>query len=253
MKIKGLSILIQGPLNKDSACLDFIKNYQKYGDVVISCYDNNQSAIKILEDQFNDLDILCNNFDVEKLFSKGLNYGLCPDSTFIWALYTQLQGLYHIDSDYTLKVRTDEGYEYLDDFINMFLENDNKIICGNIFHKTKTGQRLHMGDHIFIGKTKILRQAVQKLFFMYLNHESFEQDETLYQNKYCAETVLARSILRQINPNIDKITDSDQEQEFFLNNILPYDTNGFKRFIARWNHLDITFKNKFDANVYLSR
>ena len=250
MKVEGLTILIQGPLKEDSACLDFIENYQKYGNVVVSCYDDNHKGIHKVTNQFKDVDILCANTEVTDEFSKGI--GLCEDSTFIWALYTMLRGLHHINSKYTLKVRTDEGYEHLDDFINMFLNNDEKVICGNIFHKIKK-YKLHMGDHIFIGKTKVLLEAVQNLFFMYLKHDLFKPDETLYQNKYCAETVLARSILRQINPDIEKVTNSYEEQEFFLDNILPYDINGFKRFIARWNHADITFKNKFDANVYLSR
>ena len=249
MKSEALTILIQGPLNEDSACLDFIENYQKYGNVVVSCYDNNHKGIHKATNQFKDVDILCANSEVTDEFSQGI--GLCKDSTFIWALYTMLRGLHHINSKYTLKVRTDEGYEYLYDFINMFLNNDEKVICGNIFYKTETGHKLHMGDHIFIGKTKVLLEAVQNLFFMYLKRNSFKPDETLFQNKYCAETVLARSILRQINPDIEKATDSYKEQEFFLDNILPYDINGFKRFIARWNNTDITFKNKFDSDVYL--
>ena len=246
MKVEGLTILVQGPLKEDSACLDFIENYQKYGNVVVSCYDDNHDGIRKVTNQFKDVDILYAKTDVTDKFSQGI--GFCKDSTFIWALYTMLRGFYHINSKYTLKVRSDEGYEYLDDFINMFLENDEKVICGNIFYKVESEHKLHMGDHIFI-------EAVRNIFFMYLKNDSFEPDKTLYERQgeanLCAETILARSILRQMNPDIAEVTGLHEEQQFFLDNILSYDSNGFKKFIARWNHANRTFKNKFDANVYL--
>ena len=256
MKTEGLTILIQGPLKEDSACLDFIENYQKYGNVVISCYDDNHKGIKKVKNKFKDVGILRSNAEeLTDSFSQGI--GFSQNSTFIWALHTMLRGFSDINSEYTLKVRSDEGYEYLDDFINIFLDNDKKIVCGNIFYKTPKSfefgnYRLHMGDHIFIGKTKILFEAVQNLYSMYLKRDSFKPDKTLYECDafHCAETVLARSILRQMNPEISKVANSDEEQKFFLDNILPCDTNRFKKFIARWDHADITFENSFDADFY---
>ena len=61
MKTEGLTILIQGPLKEDSACLDFIENYQKYGNVVISCYDDNHKGIKKVKNKFKDVGILRSN------------------------------------------------------------------------------------------------------------------------------------------------------------------------------------------------
>jgi hypothetical protein len=263
MKVAGLSIIVQGPIYKNSPCLDYIEHYQKFGKVYISCYKNNLKGIEQLDENFENLQIYGNPHDgefIDQWFENDLEENFFyHDSTFIWALYSMWSVLKHVKSLYTLKVRTDEGFEITDDFIDEFLEESNKVLCGNIFYKPE--EQLHMGDHMFIGRTRILRNAVDNIFHMYSQKKtvdnrrgesySIPKDPTLCETTKgnCAEAILARAICREINKEFVTYSKSE-EQEFFLKNIKHYDINKFGRFVARWNHNDITFTNQFDWERY---
>lgn len=249
------SVLIQGPQKADSDCRDYIKFYKKIGimrnAVVVSCYDGDST-----EKIENDKDTLIIKSPLPDLESK---QGVLKDSTFYYALYTTYQGLKKVKTKYTIKVRSDEGYENLQPLISEFLRDDNKLVCGNIFYKPWGKFTHHMGDHIFVAKTSVLIQAYKFLLDMYDGKRKLQPD--FVQFEYCAEAILCKAILyfledRLIYENIPRypcyfadlnknLLISYDNKIIFETKVLKVDINKMKNYICKWAHKKIVYRNNF--------
>ena len=227
----NFSFFFQGPQKKDSSCRDFIKFYQKVGPIIVSCYDGECTA-----EIENDKDILIIKSPLPDLEPK---QGVLKDSTFYYALYTTYQGLKNVKTKYTIKVRADEGYENLKPLISKFLDDDNNLVCGNIFFQPWGKISHHMGDHIFVAKTSILLQSYKFLLDMY-DHKNDLQD-SFSQGYNTAEQILCKSILYSLQ---DGASDYDSK-EVFEKRVKVVDINEMKNYVARWVHEGIVYHNNF--------
>jgi hypothetical protein len=94
-----------------------------------------------------------------------------PDWGCSETVYSQFYSTYHgamnTKTKYIIKTRSDEFYEDLTPFINEFLKNDNRIVCGTAFVRPWYECTHQFGDHMFIVKTEVLRNALKKLLEMY--------------------------------------------------------------------------------------
>jgi hypothetical protein len=145
------TILIQGIPNNTSK--QTIVNYLKYGDVVISCYTNDYT------DDIVDLP----NLKIVKSDLPNLNGYYNNVNTFLQT-YTTYMGLKECKSDFTIKVRSDESYPNLDNFIKNIIENPDKVHVTNLYtfksDKCKSC-RFHIGNHIFASRTHLMLRSME--------------------------------------------------------------------------------------------
>lgn len=224
-----LTVLIQGPYNRIS--LDRIDNYKKYGKVSISCWDSITEEQKIHLHSTN-----ADAVTIKPLPDLQKTNGVLKDSTFFYAISSIYHGLKDIDTKYVIKTRSDEHYNNLDCFIDEFMADDNKIVCGNIF--VRSNIPFHFGDHIFVCKTQDLLRAVEDLILAYKGIKQIQP--WMQQSNHSAETILCCSILNQ-----KKQLHNKNPRQIFLDNISIIDVNRTGNFICQWQHGRRVYENNF--------
>lgn len=73
--------------------------------------------------------------------------------SIIYQIEGMLNGLAHVKTKYTLRLRTDEFYTCLDPVFEKFFEDDDKLVTTNKFFRRPEVFTWHVGDHIMISKT----------------------------------------------------------------------------------------------------
>lgn len=131
------SIIIQGPINDIS--LSYLDIYKQYGPVIVSCWDTDK-----VPDDLKGVTIIKNHINIE-------NYAN-PQNIFMQAT-TTLSALRLVDTEYFIKVRSDEKYSNLQPIVDKVLSNVNKYVCNNIWFKKIDKEWLHPSDHLIAGKT----------------------------------------------------------------------------------------------------
>lgn len=168
-----ISIIIQGPLNYRS--IKTIPNYLKYGEVVVSCWDNDD--ISMLDEYKNDIKIVVNKYSKLKGYLLSTNRRARP---YILQNYTTLNGLKASSGYLSIKVRSDESYPILDPLISMLklnrdscdpntkISNWFKIVTSNIYFRYDKECKFHPSDHIISGsRTRLISvfdNALSKCF-----------------------------------------------------------------------------------------
>jgi hypothetical protein len=241
------NILVQGPLNDTS--LKRITEYQTYGHVVISYWNkadeklSNANCFKKLR-EFDNVTLVDGdepNNKTQKPIDKTCQ---APHTTFFKAITSQYNGLKACTQPYVIKMRSDENYT-LRPLIKRFEQDTSKIVFGNIFYKHNA---YHIGDHLFVGSTQVLLQAIKQIYDFYWGiEERQEYWELLVEKRVwnCAEIVLAKSILLTLGLNTDQILDQEFVTKFIHQHFDIIDINELNPFIARYSS-KTEYKNKFD-------
>jgi hypothetical protein len=145
-----ITIIIQGKLNIES--LNNIDYYLSIGNVIISCYDNDDlSLLDLLKDK-KGIEIILNKYPIGDFF----NYG----NIYLQA-YLTLNGLIHCKSEYVIKVRSDEYFKKLDLFVDALVNNSNNLTVCNVFFRRDAMYKFHISDHIIGGTTRMLTGMFQ--------------------------------------------------------------------------------------------
>ena len=168
------TILVQGPIHPN--CMVNIFNYLRYGNVVLSIWDNTPKFIensKLLNpskdigkyvenflnfykpNQNNSIQIVLNkSITLKELHEKKIyNFFNC-----YLQFYTTVSGLDSINTKYTIKVRSDEYYTDLSPIIErMKKSSEKKIITTNTFFRKTPSFPWHPSDHVIAGTTDNLK------------------------------------------------------------------------------------------------
>jgi hypothetical protein len=183
----SFTILIQGPLNEIS--LKNINNYLKFGKVVIShWYEDDTSLLELIDPSHLDSKsvAVCGQYMPSMEEWEPTWYGdALSRSTFPWAVKSTYYGLQNVDTEFVIKVRSDEMFEDLNPIIDLFLES-KKMVFGNIYAYKFNSDPYKLGDHIFVDYTDKLVKAYEKII---------ESDEFRYPT-YCAEHILMINYMR---------------------------------------------------------
>lgn len=223
MNKSDLTILIQGPLNTTS--LDNLIYYKSLGQVIISYWDTCKNEILA---NYNLDGIICVRRPLPQAILKGAgHYG-----TFTKQIVGVTHGLQMVNTPYVVRVRSDELWCNLSPLIEKFELNFDKIVCGSIFFKKWCIFNYHLGDHLFIGKTKTLLNGFLQIL------------KDLYYDKI-AEAIISFGILDSLG--------LEKNKESFIRVFDVIDINLLSPFIARWNQQGVTYINKFeDQNCIMS-
>lgn len=153
--MNNATILIQGPAHLNS--INNIDRYNKYGNVVYSTWspqnDSEKNYIKILkENKF--VNLIINNTElINKII---LGTSVYNHQNIFKQSTTTHAALSAIDTDFTIKLRSDEKYENLQPLLDKIKNNPHKIITSNIFFRQPSLFLYHVSDHIIAGNTKNL-------------------------------------------------------------------------------------------------
>lgn len=141
-----LTIMICGPLHKHS--LNNIKNYQKHGKVIISCYDT------------DDINIIPECNDVVIVQSTLPSFANANSGKVFYQAWSSYQGLQYVDTEFVIRSRSDEGWANIGPFIDTMRKNPDRFTSCNIYFKG-TPEPLHPSDHLYGGKTEYFKKGLK--------------------------------------------------------------------------------------------
>lgn len=148
---RKLSIVIQGPLNRIS--IDNIVNYNKFGKVIVSCWSSDD--LSLLQNVECPFWLVYNPvLDWNKIYNKQ-NVAKQAISTY--------NGMQLADSEFVVKVRSDESYSDLSKLIDKLEKTPNKLITNNIFFKPDHIYKFHPSDHLVAGRTALMNMVYRLL------------------------------------------------------------------------------------------
>lgn len=145
-----LTILIQGPL-RNNLCLTTLDSYLKYGKVLLVVYKNDDTSE--IESKFPLVRII-------KLEYPDVSNKYNFNNTFVQTNGI-LEGLKLVDTEFTIRVRSDESFPDLTKFIENIKTYPNKIHVSNLYSFKDDEHKFCMGNHIFAGKTNILLSSFE--------------------------------------------------------------------------------------------
>ena len=204
--VNSISIIIQGPLNERS--INTIPEYLKYGEVVVSCWDNDK--INLLDKYKNKIKIIVNKY------SQALNHKKKPGSQAPWVFQniTTLNGIKESSGYLCIKTRSDESYPVLDKLIDILKHNrdtknpetgvyyDYKIVTSNIYFRYDCQNKFHPSDHIIAGTRSRMLSAFE------------------LSNRYCLKTLprfpeqlICKAIINSYKDPITKKHDQATEEK----------------------------------------
>lgn len=179
-----VSIIIQGPLNNRS--INTIDEYLKYGEVVVSCWDNND--ISKLDKYKDKIKIVVNKYSEIPNFRKKPG-GQAP---WIYQHFTTLNGIRAASGFFCIKVRSDESFPILDPLINILKFNSHfnknkrtnkynwfKIVTSNIYFRFSRENQFHPSDHIVAGEKNRMKEIFEKAVNLCIKKTSIRFPEQL--------------------------------------------------------------------------
>lgn len=77
-------------------------------------------------------------------------------------IISSLNGVLITETDYVIKVRSDEEYENLKPVFDAVLENPDKLVTNNTFFRPDEHYKFHPSDHIMAGSRETLKKLFRK-------------------------------------------------------------------------------------------
>jgi len=233
---KNITFIIQGPLNKYS--INNIDNYLEYGNIIISHWKNDD--LNLLKNVNKNIKIVTNkNVKIDNVFNKYNIYLQC---------LTTLSGLRNVNTEYSIKVRSDEYRTDFSMFVDKIFKNPNKIITDNVFFRSKKYAKYCISDHCFGGKTEILLKSFENIkkkcedgtYFK----ENYFLEEILRPTKYwCGdkvyspEQIISTEIIQSFGDDIDPKNSKEQMMKYF--DLIRIKDMG--KFIISQNHIKTNY------------
>jgi hypothetical protein len=235
-KFKDFSVLIQGPINDIS--LKNLDKYSEYGPVVVSTWASEEIISTVKKQDVK--------FIINQLPDKKDNPLYIKESTFYWAICSMYYGLKNVETKYVVKTRSDESFSELEPFINKFLQDPKKLVCGNCFVEKFEKKQFHIGDHIFVVNTQKILDAITEIKNVY--EQKSKEKWWVHQGEFCAEQILAFGFLFYSGVELQKVKNgqpTEVEKQIFRDYFEIVDLNSISEFILKNNHKNKTYKNNF--------
>lgn len=160
-----VSIIIQGPLHLRS--INTIPQYLEYGEVIVSCWDNDN--LNLIEKYKDKITLVINDF---KKASK-LSVRSGAKNPYIFQNYSTLEGLKAAKNFLSIKFRSDESYPVIDPILKKIKENRDsknekgiynwfKLVTSNIYFRFDNEIKFHPSDHFIGGQTSRMIKVFEK-------------------------------------------------------------------------------------------
>ncbi|MFT4967333.1 MAG: hypothetical protein ACI9CD_000334 [Candidatus Deianiraeaceae bacterium] len=152
-----------------------------------------------------------------------------------YQISSTLNGLLHIKTKHTLKVRSDEFYSNLDKVVKQY--DGRKMLCSNIFFCQITKKNLfHISDHCFLAATDILKTTFQALESYHRNNLDFHNilNNTFSIERRIAVFYLAKKYGYDVNELLKMNTRECYKTMRKKFNI--FDIESLRPYEVKWNH-----------------
>jgi hypothetical protein len=160
-----VSIIIQGPLHLRS--INTIPQYLEYGEVIVSCWDNDN--LNLIEKYKDKITLVINDF---KKASK-LSVRSGAKNPYIFQNYSTLEGLKAAKNFLSVKFRSDESYPVINPILKKIKENRDsknekgiynwfKLVTSNIYFRFDNEIKFHPSDHFVGGQTSRMIKVFEK-------------------------------------------------------------------------------------------
>lgn len=154
-----ITVVIQGPLHPNS--LIAIRSISRDFNVVISHWKTNNKDEKNLDDLLERGDhTTVVSHSMESLSFKN------NEANRFYQFYSTYKGMCLVDTEFVIKMRSDEYYTNLIPFAEAILENPDKYTSNDIFFRNpETNENenflFHPSDHLYGGRTDLLKQTLK--------------------------------------------------------------------------------------------
>lgn len=215
-----ISILIQGPISEIS--LSAIEDYVKFTkNIIISTWNLDDNQLNNIKNRFGEICNLKIINEPQPNYIQMLNnnelFGVTHGTTWYWQILGIYNGIIHCDTEYIIRTRSDEYFKNLNPLIDKFFNNGKKFTCGNIWFKPKKFMPLHIGDHIYIANTNILKNSITFILNVMLGklNDNINFKKIVYQvgskdgGHNHPESILAKSIILHTNYKNYELFDYD--------------------------------------------
>ena len=240
-------LVVQGPL--DNVSLNFVLGkccHPQFKNIIISHWD--EDLADPVEPNYSELrNQISTQIVSQSLPDLNKTFFTLKDSTFFYSLTSTYAGLKKCTSPYVVKMRSDEYFTNFTPLKEKFLNDTNKLVCGNIFFKNWNFKPYHIGDHLFVSKRESLLRTYETLLDVYEGKKDEPWAHHSVVEKNTAEEILAKSYLTAKEAPRNTWADKKTILKYFdvvdINQLSPY--------TARWKHGGVTYSSggvKF-ANV----
>jgi hypothetical protein len=150
----NFTVVIQGPLHPNSVVA--LRSYTLNFPVILSTWSDNTEKEKQVTNMIGKGDhvtIVSYNLDEDEMYDEQSRY-----KQFL----TTYRGVRLVDTEYVIKVRSDEYYTDLLPLIEKFKEDPDKMVTGNLFFRKFSHYMYHPSDHIYIARTSSLKSTLEK-------------------------------------------------------------------------------------------
>lgn len=159
----NISIVIQGLLSIETLeSIDYLKEYFLLENIKVSTWtpktEEDSRLLQQIKDKFKDGHNCVNNIIINNLPSV---VNICNQQSIYYQMCSSLSGIYNCQTEYVIKIRSDEYAKNWKPFVEKLLSNPQKIITSShlFYHMKRAGY--HIGDHIIGGNI----QDMTNLFF----------------------------------------------------------------------------------------
>ncbi len=213
MQPEDLTIIVQGPLN--SVSLTHLDYYRPFGKIIVACWDN---------DDFSLLDGLTGIEVVHCKLEQRWSY---PQQTLNYHILSMYNVLSHVKTKHVIRTRSDEYWGDVSRLVQKFEEDQTRVVFGNIFFHTWRTRGFHIGDHLFVGDTDVIRNTYIRL----------AEEAAKYEPEYCFEISLAKAMLDQMQ--------LPHTKDGLIRAADVVDINLLKPFVAQYQRAGIKYENNF--------
>lgn len=222
------TILIQGPI-RNNLYQEYLTCYKKYGDVVFVAYKNDNTDqiekeypwVKFIKIDIPDTSN-CFNFNNTFLQTNGI-----------------LVGLNNINTEFTIRVRSDESFPNMDKFIENIKNHSDKIHVSNLYSFRDHVFKFCLGNHIFASKTEIAKKAFSWAYnacifnnkdIDFIDGDLYVKDTNGKLIKSWSEILQTISFIKALNVNLD----SENSKNIIKQNFYMTPLRDFPNF--KWAH-----------------
>ena len=231
------TVLIQGPLNLRS--IEKIEHYRKSAQVVLSYWEPvNEEEVKLEEAAQAKLGP--GDIAVKELLptNDGIR-GVIWRTNFFYAIKSTYNGIAVCKTPYVIKTRSDEFFLNFSELKRVFLEDNQKLVCGNIL--ARTDQHRHIGDHLFVARTDTLHKGYKLLVDMYTGEieldAAFDQNVKSWRNG--PEGIVAKAFMLSVTENIRAV---DFTNQHLIEHIDMVDINKLGEYFVVWQGQGLSWK-----------
>lgn len=153
----NLTIIIQGILHKNT--IKCLENYPLYCKKIIVSYWNtdDDNLIKDLKKFENENVIL-----IENEFH--INPNAFNEGNIYYHTYTSLSASKLVDTEYTLKMRSDQWFENLTHILDVMVNNPNKFVCSDLHFRPDNVYKYHASNNSYGCKSDLFLKMMKISF-----------------------------------------------------------------------------------------